>query len=328
MDPMNQTEYHLQNDAWVREWVSELSRGDRLATERATTLLKANTPKNLYRYRSLNNGQAGTSPEKTKIELELACIEKGEVYLCPACDFNDPLDSIPTISRDLAQKILARVPSVDIVVRFQSFLEDVGKTKLPLPISTLADDGMVWDWFHKFIIRENCHAIGAFVPMACFSTEPASMVMWSHYADSHRGICLEYDTNKCAENCDFRPIVYAKERYLWDFLMKKLLLDDRGIDSINECQGCVELAFGWKSIEWAYEKEWRLVGIPDKWLTDDFIEDKDIPKGTTAFIRPSRVILGATISNADETKVRTVCGRISVPVAKASLSVKDFTISW
>jgi hypothetical protein len=28
----------------------------------------------------------------------------------------------------------------------------------------------------------------------CLTADPCSMLMWSHYADNHRGICLEFDT--------------------------------------------------------------------------------------------------------------------------------------
>jgi hypothetical protein len=28
----------------------------------------------------------------------------------------------------------------------------------------------------------------------CLTPEPCSTLMWSHYADNHRGICLEFDT--------------------------------------------------------------------------------------------------------------------------------------
>ena len=31
--------------------------------------------------------------------------------------------------------------------------------------------------------------------VACFSEVVDNMLMWSHYADGHRGFCLEYDTN-------------------------------------------------------------------------------------------------------------------------------------
>ena len=31
--------------------------------------------------------------------------------------------------------------------------------------------------------------------VACFTTELNNILMWSHYADGHKGFCLEFDTN-------------------------------------------------------------------------------------------------------------------------------------
>lgn len=78
----------------------------------------------------------------------------------------------------------------------------------------------------------------------CLGPNPGNLLMWSHYADNHRGICLEFSTRNavlcCAtqvEYCSAFPIVrlYSKSEY--DNLVPLLT----------------------KADVWSYEREYRLV---------------------------------------------------------------------
>jgi hypothetical protein len=90
----------------------------------------------------------------------------------------------------------------------------------------------------------------------CLTEEPASLLMWAHYADDHRGAVIEFDTTheffnrRLGANDDFRHfrrVVYTQERPAV-FLTNSDALD----------------FFYFKSTEWEYEHEWRLI-VP---LTD------------------------------------------------------------
>jgi len=45
----------------------------------------------------------------------------------------------------------------------------------------------VSDYFNKFIDNFG---------IACFSLSPSNLLMWSHYSNFHKGVCLQYDTSK------------------------------------------------------------------------------------------------------------------------------------
>ena len=50
------------------------------------------------------------------------------------------------------------------------------------------------------------------IRIACFSTTPLNMLMYSHYTDKHKGICIEYDfTNFDEKNTTLLKIDYEKE---------------------------------------------------------------------------------------------------------------------
>ncbi|MGV8093468.1 MAG: DUF2971 domain-containing protein [Mangrovibacterium sp.] len=90
--------------------------------------------------------------------------------------------------------------------------------------------------------------------IACFSETKDEILMWSHYADHHKGICLEYEAAKLPENvftlC--KPVIYCKKYPKLDF--SKFL--QPGIKNTTDFIDRMILT---KSEAWKYEKEWRIV---------------------------------------------------------------------
>ena len=100
--------------------------------------------------------------------------------------------------------------------------------------------------FDYFRIRSFCNG----------ETEEAlgNLLMWSHYADEHRGYCVKYklskhfikqDENDSFEHMFLKPIIYRKDEEK---------VDISGMTSIN-----TDLAFATKHESWKYEKEVRLI---------------------------------------------------------------------
>ena len=83
--------------------------------------------------------------------------------------------------------------------------------------------------------------------VACFSEVGDSLLMWSHYAQGHRGFCLEFETS------------------LWQFSMAEQVRYARDIPSVSALddgffgkgEHFVEM-LTMKASCWAYEREWRL----------------------------------------------------------------------
>lgn len=110
--------------------------------------------------------------------------------------------------------------------------------------------------------------------IACFSETVHSVTMWSHYSKYHQGFALEYDLRKPQMKCpscdkfkqcdkavidNLYPIIYDKKRYeatnyLISSIGKKLGLPMNNPDllAVTKCQL-------YKSTQWSYEKEWRLI---------------------------------------------------------------------
>jgi hypothetical protein len=80
--------------------------------------------------------------------------------------------------------------------------------------------------------------------VCCFTTKADSTLMWSHYADHHKGICLEFG----ADNHVVSAALKVEYRAEYPFLD----LSDNGAE-----HNLLPLIS--KSSEWAYEDEYRLV---------------------------------------------------------------------
>lgn len=86
--------------------------------------------------------------------------------------------------------------------------------------------------------------------VSCFSTNPYSALMWGHYAEKHKGFCIEYDVKSLPENMRILlPVIYTEKPF-----DASMILDMRGIED-NFAMLCPYL---FKSADWKYEKEWRI----------------------------------------------------------------------
>jgi len=117
-------------------------------------------------------------------------------------------------------------------------------------------------------MRENLKILKADFPyraaaiwrILCFSRSKSSLLMWSHYSDSHSGIVMEFDIG----NEYFRALGEGHNVIYSD---KKMEYRPRisPSESLKENQR----SMCWKSLDWAYEQEIRYF-VPVESVIDDF----------------------------------------------------------
>lgn len=97
--------------------------------------------------------------------------------------------------------------------------------------------------------------------ISCFCKRYDSILMWSHYGDKHKGICIEYDRPKK----DFYDVKYSKKRCIFNleettrrFLGYMLSNEQVDINDENLIK-CISKPFIVKSKEWKYEEEVRCI---------------------------------------------------------------------
>lgn len=85
----------------------------------------------------------------------------------------------------------------------------------------------------------------------CFSDNWQSPVMWAHYADKHKGVCLGFDIGELNGEPLAHPVSYAPERLPFQLDQEKDLM---GID-----ERYVRALLYTKAQQWSYEREYRVV---------------------------------------------------------------------
>lgn len=87
--------------------------------------------------------------------------------------------------------------------------------------------------------------------VVCYSATISEPVLWSHYADAHKGIALGFDY---AEGSELKQVIYQDERSELD---ANELLEANKRRDIRVVKRILSDAFGVKAKSWGYEKEHR-----------------------------------------------------------------------
>lgn len=125
--------------------------------------------------------------------------------------------------------------------------------------------------------------------IGCLCTDYKNKLMWSHYADSHKGFCIEYDYSLMdidAHTILPLPVIYSEERPLisWKAAINNTLENNE--DAVVQFTKCLLT----KDSIWSYENEWRVL-----------INTNDAPD--LSMPRISCVYLGASISDENRNAI-------------------------
>lgn len=88
--------------------------------------------------------------------------------------------------------------------------------------------------------------------VSCFSEKVNDLLMWSYYADGHRGFCLEFDTSY-EPFSKLRKVKYTESN-------PKIDANNLFTEDLNY-EGIVEAYLATKYKDWSHEKEWRVIHI-------------------------------------------------------------------
>lgn len=250
-------------------------------------------PSKLFKYRSL-------ATEQDRDRLRQIVVES-KIYFPPAKFFNDPFDLHPvfdlTAPRDVQRKDYERLSKkYENLGRAERRKEArrVMKTSMS-PRNIAATTRGIQDQ-HARVITES-------VGVLCVCRKRDDILMWSHYADSHKGVCLEFD-GLSKFMAHVQEVKYRKMR--------------EPIRVYQEAhEQMMEKALLTKSDHWIYEEEYRLLRYKDG---PGLVEFR--PRNLTG------IVIGA---NADRATLDLVKGWISERVEplklyRASVSSTSFEI--
>jgi hypothetical protein len=157
-------------------------------------------------------------------------------------------------------------------------------------------------------------AIRGKVKACSFSERNDSVLMWSHYADQHKGFCIEYDTRALSANQQMRlfPVLYSPQLFDVTGLATTFMTGLR--DDLPTGHTLLPILQKWDV--WAYEMEWRAL---------TFFH----PSGVGARlenIRPSRIFLGAKMLDQSRERIARSYRGKGITIEQMSLSRDAFQL--
>lgn len=259
----------------------------------------------LYKYRSLAEGT-----DRTRT---LQIIEKNELWYAKASAFNDPFDCNHMITgqtsdewteylggainhfgeqvRTTMSKLAQRVLPERTQQKPPSFGRQQERKKREWTITIRdkqgreLDTGEVFNSVQERRIKKLYQLLDKSFGVLSLSEKPDDILMWSHYSNSHNGICLEFDPSAHPKAFPrLNPVRYQESYPYFSWLfpdqlemmlekgrasVSRLLLETANIlasglagdsqpedDATSAALG-VARWFYVKSAHWSYEKEWR-----------------------------------------------------------------------
>ena len=205
-------------------------------------------------------------------------------------------------------------------ITHQVFALTIWKEVYNNPDSPTVIQEAIFQALHKEYTSKQIDLVKKF-RVSCFTTNPFSMLMWAHYADSHKGFCIEYDIPIPDENNikllqNLLPVIYSYERIS---VLDECLADMNSPTVTDEIATAIyKNGLLTKSIDWCYQNEWRLISL-DNMLTDE-------GSYNCTFFPISKVYLGAKMSVEQRKEILTICAERSIPCVCVLPAMSTFSM--
>jgi hypothetical protein len=176
---------------------------------------RGDVPGHLYKYRTIDRVKQ--------------LLESHSIYFSSCEQLNDPFESAINLLTDYTPKQY-----------YDSFIFAGFSSQLAKELTRQVFDGTIDG---DAIIKELTKGVISSVGYFCMTSSPDNLLMWAHYADSHRGVCLKFEILKDLDSFLVPVKVDYNSQYInFDCLSSNLL------DVLRR-----------KSPDWEYEDEYRVI---------------------------------------------------------------------
>jgi hypothetical protein len=203
---------------------------------------RTSEPEYLYKYCGTHRSDF-PSPVET-------LLTQGRMFFPSPADFNDPFDC------------RFRMTFRASPLKRQRYARELVREKAPHDMprhvrKEIARQGSNSEAYHRAADRF-VDRINRTVGVLCLSAQRDNIVMWSHYAERHKGICLEF--RRAGDLSYALAVNYSDEYPVINFFQIETKFRVGGDDAARAAQKeFVDLIYLTKAKEWKYEDEWRLV---------------------------------------------------------------------
>ena len=258
-------------------------------------------PKKLFKYKS--SIKFGQIKDTTKdYAMDAAC---GFLYCPEQEELNDPFDCDIEFEEKvlrIAYYVVKHYKNLTLFKLYKKmieFLENISFNKKNITeieiVDTLLEHGFLetnYNYFQSKIEEYfvSYKQISKTLPklktrILSLTTKQDNLLMWSHYGDSHKGICLEYTSNQIEkllfenkmtkDDFIFAKVIYSEKRFsIADLSFFKYFIDEKMINYLFR----IEMYFT-KFEDWSYEDEYRFIILTpsDEFEKNGYILSKCFP---------------------------------------------------
>jgi hypothetical protein len=233
-----------------------------LYLQRALVRLRARLPKprppnSFFYFQPLNS--------EDRREWLRTLLVDNQIYFRSRAQFNDPNELRPTFVFDGSERQIRR------------FVRELIQTRSPIPLTQDQFESQVDILTSQYKARAPwvtgiMHDLLDQIGVLCLCGTATRPLMWAHYADGHRGVCVELEA-QAGLFLSAQRVIYAK----------KAPVINRLIDRPPEI---LEKSMFTKGAAWKYEKEWRVIA---RWYDaariEQHIAEHELPPPLEAFMR-------------------------------------------
>ncbi|BBS91560.1 DUF2971 domain-containing protein [Citrobacter sp. Cy234] len=251
-------------------------------------MMRSNIPTHLYKYKSFSVDS-----------LDLLVSDK--LFFANPNSFNDPLDCNPSIKdnihdvdvlKDILKRLIIDNTKKELTEaaskikyngpRTLEKIESLGEREAAQVLSGIDDYLLIFDDNMVFVLNDILDLIKKNL-MTNYTSGVLSLaqnydcpLMWSHYADQHKGFCIGYDVS---ENgfYDIHALNYEGSRFITTQQVHDMLFGSSESIRKSAKKAIDEVVLLSKAPQWSYEKEHRV--ILDQGLQDNPFRLSDVTFG-------------------------------------------------
>ena len=161
----------------------------------------------------------------------------------------------------------------------------------------------------------------------CVSEVKDNLLMWSHYAQHHKGVVIELACIKELDNplIAAQPVKYSKNLPLFASFKQWVEFFTGQTKALTDPREAMLNLIYTKSIDWKYEREWR-VNIPESRAANGYVDYKEYPQVFKA------IYLGCRMEPSQEKTIIEMLGSdselIHMDIYKAQKSDSKFELRF
>jgi hypothetical protein len=241
----------------------------------------------------------------------------------PINEYNDPFESVPIMTEEnmlhMAEKMLERSNTLHLLENDEEINpEHYNAIQLRIMLRDpefrreiilfLKERSQVQPVEFALAIQE---MFSRHLGLVCLTDDPANLLMWSHYAESHFGYVIALETKKWI---GWEPIKVKYARSRVSFADKEPTNDE------------LKEMLSTKAVEWEYESEYRIICSVEKWI------ESELGHSDTLKLMPDQILgicAGIRTEEADILQVQKILSstkRKNVNLFKAKLNTEKFSI--